>query len=209
MLRKFFRGDETLYDLLEACAREARHCSVLLKDMTAHADFDRPADLEAIRQSRRKHKKLSQDITEKLCNTFITPLDREDIEALNSSLYKIPKNIEKIADRLATFPVSLTEDFMARQMTLLDQGTSEVLEMIGGLRRKASLEEVQDRQDKLQHIEGDGDRMLLKLLRQLYTKKDSTIEVIILKDLYEMLEKVIDRCRDCGNIVFEVALKYS
>jgi uncharacterized protein Yka (UPF0111/DUF47 family) len=64
-------------------------------------------------------------------------------------------------------------------------------------------------QDRLQHIEGDGDKMLMDLLRQLYNGKVEAIEVIILKDLYELLERAIDRCRDAGNVVFQVVLKYS
>jgi len=209
MIRRFLRGDETLYDLLDASAREARHCAVLLKEMIQHLDADRAPHLEGIAISRRKIKKVSQEITENLCHTFITPLDREDIEALNSALYKIPKTIEKIAERLTVSPLVMADEFIARQVNLLDQGTSEVVEMVLGLRKKTSLEVVQDHQERLQYIEGDGDRMLLRFLEELYTKKTNAIEVIILKDIYELLERVIDRCRDCGNVVFRVVLKYS
>jgi uncharacterized protein Yka (UPF0111/DUF47 family) len=51
--------------------------------------------------------------------------------------------------------------------------------------------------------------MLMDLLRQLYNQQVDPIEVIILKDLYEMLERAIDRCRDAGNVVFQMVLKYS
>jgi uncharacterized protein Yka (UPF0111/DUF47 family) len=81
--------------------------------------------------------------------------------------------------------------------------------MVGALRKKPGLEKIQDMQDRLQHIEGDGDRTLMDLLRQLYNGKVEAIEVIILKDLYELLERAIDRCRDAGNVVFQVVLKYS
>jgi uncharacterized protein Yka (UPF0111/DUF47 family) len=80
---------------------------------------------------------------------------------------------------------------------------------VGLLRKKASIDQIQDMQDRLQHIEGDGDKMLMDLLRQLYNGKVDPIEVIILKDLYELLERAIDRCRDAGNVVFQVVLKYS
>jgi uncharacterized protein Yka (UPF0111/DUF47 family) len=42
----------------------------------------------------------------------------------------------------------------------------------------------------------------------LYSGKD-VAQVLALKDLYELLEKLIDRCRDCGNIIAHVALKNS
>lgn len=209
MFSRIFKRDEAFFDLLEASAAEARNCSLQLKDVIAHLGGDVSAQLEAIQQGRRKHKKLTQGITERLCLTFITPLDREDIEALNSALNKVPKTVEKIAERLAVCPVKFTSDIVSKQITLLDQATAEVVGMVGALRKKPGLEKIQDMQDRLQHIEGDGDKMLLDQLRQLYNGKIDPIEVIILKDLYELLERAIDRCRDAGNVVFQVVLKYS
>ncbi len=209
MLRSLFRGDDTMYTLLESSAAEARQCAFLLKDVLPHLGGDTTAQMDALHQSRRRHKKLTQEITEKLCRTFITPLDREDIEALSSSLHKIPKTVEKIAERLTLCPGNFTTDIVSKQINLLDLGTAAVVEMVNGLRTKAGLEQIQDLQDKLQHIEGDGDKMLLDLLGQLYNGKVAAIEVIILKDLYELLEKAIDRCRDAGNVIFQMVLKYS
>jgi uncharacterized protein len=209
MFSRLFKKDEAFYDLLESSASEARHCAILLKDVLAHLGGDSSAQLEDIRQSRRKHKKLAQEITERLCRTFVTPLDREDIEGLSSALHKIPKTVEKIAERLVLCPVKFTSDIVSKQVTLLDQATNEVSGLVGGLRKKISLEQTQDMQDRLQHIEGDGDKMLMDLLRQLYNQQVDPIEVIILKDLYEMLERAIDRCRDAGNVVFQMVLKYS
>lgn len=124
-------------------------------------------------------------------------------------LHKIPKTVEKIAERMSVCPVKFTSDITSKQVSLLDKATNEVVAMVGGLRTKIGLEQIQDMQDRLQHIEGDGDKMLMDLLRQLYNQQVDAIEVIILKDMYEMLEKAIDRCRDAGNIVFQVVLKYS
>lgn len=204
-----FKRDDSFFTLLEASAAEARNCAALLKDVLPHLGGDASAQLDAIRQSRRKHKKLTQEMTEKLCRTFITPLDREDIESLSSALHKLPKTIEKIAERMVLCPVKFTSDIVSKQISLLDQGTVEVVNMVGGLRKKVSIEGIQELQDKLQHIEGDGDKMLMDLLRQLYNGKVEPMEVIILKDLYELLERAIDRCRDAGNVVFQVVLKYS
>jgi len=209
MFRALFRGDDTIYTLLEASAAQARQCAVLLNDIVPHLGGDTSSQLDAIHQARRHHKKLTQEITEKLCRTFITPLDREDIESLSSSLHKIPKTVEKIAERLTVCPVRFTNDFVSRQISLLDRGTAEVVDMVNGLRKKVDLESVQQMQGRLQHIEGDGDRTHLDLLRELYSRKIEPLEVIILKDLYELLEKAIDRCRDAGNVVFQVVLKYS
>jgi uncharacterized protein Yka (UPF0111/DUF47 family) len=209
MFNRIFKRDEAFFDLLEASAEEARNCAAHLKDVIAHLGGDTSAQLEAIQQSRRKHKKLTQGLTERLCKTFVTPLDREDIEALNSALNKVPKTVEKIAERLAVCPVKFTSDIVVKQCSLLDQATVEVVGMVGALRKKAGLEKIQDMQDRLQHIEGDGDKMLMDLLRQLYNGRVEAIEVIILKDLYELLERQIERCRDPGSRGFPGVMQFS
>jgi uncharacterized protein Yka (UPF0111/DUF47 family) len=62
---------------------------------------------------------------------------------------------------------------------------------------------------RLQTIEGNADNLELKLLRDLYQGAYEPRQIIFLRDLYELLEKVIDRCRDAGNIILQVVLKYS
>src|SRR5438132_385525 len=62
---------------------------------------------------------------------------------------------------------------------------------------------------KLQSIEGDADKLELDRLRDLFQGNYDPKQVIFLHDLYGLLEKVIDRCRDAGNIILQVALKYS
>jgi uncharacterized protein Yka (UPF0111/DUF47 family) len=62
---------------------------------------------------------------------------------------------------------------------------------------------------KLQSIEGDADDLELELLRDLYQGNYDAKHIIFLRDLYDLLEKVIDRCRDTGNIVLQTVLKYS
>src|SRR6476619_431236 len=62
---------------------------------------------------------------------------------------------------------------------------------------------------KLQTIEGDADELELELLRDLYQGNYDAKHIIFLRDLYELLEKVIDRCRDAGNVIMQVVLKHS
>jgi uncharacterized protein Yka (UPF0111/DUF47 family) len=62
---------------------------------------------------------------------------------------------------------------------------------------------------RLQTIEGDADKLELELLSDLFHGDYSPKHIIFLRDLYDLLEKVIDRCRDAGNIILQVVLKYS
>ena len=76
-------------------------------------------------------------------------------------------------------------------------------------RKGVNIEKVKAQNDKLQQIEGEADKLMLDLLRDLYNGDHSSMRVVIMKDLLEILEKVFDRCRDAGNVVFHIVLKHS
>ncbi|PYJ47017.1 MAG: hypothetical protein DME85_07680 [Verrucomicrobia bacterium] len=81
--------------------------------------------------------------------------------------------------------------------------------MVKQLRKGIDSRTAREMNAKLQAIEGDADQLELDRLRDLFQGKYDPKQIIFLHDLYGLLEKVIDRCRDAGNIILQVALKYS
>jgi uncharacterized protein Yka (UPF0111/DUF47 family) len=139
----------------------------------------------------------------------VTPLEREDIEALSNALYKISKNIEKIGERLIICPPGVNMDPIRRQISLLEQGTGVLVKMVGDLRAKGQAERIRDNYERIQAIEGDADRIMNELLRELYHGQADARTVVFWKDIYELVEKGIDRCRDTGAVLFHIVLKNS
>ena len=211
ILKKIFGRDGKFYDLLEASANDARNsAAILARILPMHGTEGYENAIADLTQARRKHKRTSRGITEQLCRTFVTPLEREDIEALSSALYKISKNIEKIGEHLLIAPSRMSDAQFAIQIKMIEAAVDAVVAMVKGLRNKGDLESISDTYERLQSVEGDADKLMINLLRDLYHREGSDVcSVIALKDLYELLEKVIDRCRDAGNVIFEVVLKYS
>jgi uncharacterized protein Yka (UPF0111/DUF47 family) len=209
-IRKFFGQDTKFFDLLEASAEQAdnsvHHLVALLAKLEHH---DSPASLDEFVHSRRKDKEITQELTEQLCKTFITPLEREDIQALAAALYKIPKTVEKIGERILIFPAELHGRSFKKHLELLDQAAEAVLAMVKELRKGTDVATAREKNARLQTIEGDADKLELELLSDLYHGEYNTKQILFLRDLYELLEKVIDRCRDAGNIILQVVLKYS
>jgi uncharacterized protein Yka (UPF0111/DUF47 family) len=209
-IRKLLGHDEKFFDLLEASAQQADSSVHHLVDLLAKLEKgDSLQDLAAFAHSRREDKRITQQLTEQLSKTFITPLEREDIQALASALYKIPKTVEKIGERILISPQDLHGQNFKRQVELLDQAAEAVLAMVKQLRKGTDIATAREMNANLQTIEGDADKLELELLRDLYHGDYDTKHIIFLRDLYELLEKVIDRCRDAGNIVLQVVLKYA
>jgi uncharacterized protein Yka (UPF0111/DUF47 family) len=209
-LRKLFGKEERFFDLLEASAEEARTSAALLgRFLQAQTGPGLPKNLDDFIQSRRKDKRLTQQITQELCRTFVTPLEREDIEALAYTLYRIPKIIEKIVERLALYPGRLPRESLARQGELLQLAADNVAFMVSHLRKGTKIDRISEANDKLQFAEGEADKVMLNVEKELYHGPYEAKEMVILMQLFEMVEKAIDRCRDAGNVAFQIVLKYS
>jgi uncharacterized protein Yka (UPF0111/DUF47 family) len=207
---KFFGRDQKFFDLLEASAEEALTSTKLLSNYLQRIESYRSAsDLDDFIQSRRKDKKITSRITEELCKTFVTPLEREDIEALSLALYRIPKMVEKIVERLSIYPGRIPREGFVRQAQLLGEAADAVVFMVKQLRHGSNMEKINTANEKLQFAEGEADKYMLGLIKDLYQGTYDAKETVILQDLFEMVEKAVDRCRDAGNVVFQIVLKYS
>jgi uncharacterized protein Yka (UPF0111/DUF47 family) len=206
-IQKLLGKEDKFFDLLEASAEQARASVNSLGKYLARPE--QLTNLDEFMTARRKDKAITNEISDALCTTFVTALEREDIEALAVALYKIPKTVEKIAERIMLAPQHIKGVELAGHMALLDKATDVLLTMIKDLRKGVHLERIRALNDQLQTIEGEGDNLLLELLRGLYSQKNEALRAIYLKDIFELLEKVFDRCRDAGNIINHIVLKNS
>jgi hypothetical protein len=206
-LQKFFGKTDVFYDLLEASAAEAQNSVLALKTLISQSPESR--SLDALILSRRKDKQITERIDEALCRTFVSDLEREDVEALANAIYKIPKTVEKIAERIVIAPDRVKGVDFTKHLKMMQDSTDTVVNIVQELRKNLDLERVKDLNAKLQFIVGEADKLVLEMLADLYSGKYEPVSVIYLKDLYDLMEKVYDRCRDAGNVVSHIVLKYS
>jgi uncharacterized protein Yka (UPF0111/DUF47 family) len=186
-LQKLFGKGDKFNELLEAAAKEA-HESVrlVIELMKSPRDTKKFDDLV---MARRKEKKISEQISEELVQTFVTGLEREDIEALARGLYKIPKSAEKLAERFMMAGKLVEGLDFSRQAELMEKATDAVHAMIKQLDELDDLEKIKALNDKLQYVEGEADKVMNELLRDLYSGKFDALRAIVLRDIYELIEK--------------------
>jgi uncharacterized protein Yka (UPF0111/DUF47 family) len=175
----------------------------LLKDRT------HPHPLHEFALARGKDKHITEQISGELINTFVIGLDREDIETLSYAMYRICKTIEKFAERFNLAPERLVGVDFTRQIELMDRATETLARMVRLLRKTPPLGMVKEMNDRLQLIESEADDVMLDLLREAYGGKYDPLQAMMVRDLYDLLERVIDRCRDCGNVISHIVLKNS
>ena len=202
----FGKGDK-FYGLLEASAAAARESTRALVELLATPPAQR--SLEKFKLARQREKDLAAQISHELVNTFVTALEREDIDALSGVLYKIPKIVEKFAERYMLAAERLGDVDFASRAAMLERACEVIEQMVGLLRKGMNIDTSKALNDKMQAIEAEADRLILELYRDTYVRETDPMRYLILKDLFEMLEKAIDRCRDAGNVVHQIVLKNS
>ena len=206
-IQRFFSQDTKFFDLLEASADETQALTQLLINLLKDRTHAHPLDEFAL--ARGKDKRITDQIGQELVNTFVTGLEREDIEMVSYALYRICKTIEKFAERFNLAPQRLADVDFSMQTELMERATKTMSEMVRQLRKNPSLETIKKMNDRMQAIETAGDDVILKLLGEVYGGKYEPIQAMMVRDLYDLLEKVIDRCRDAANAITHIVLKNS
>ncbi len=206
-LQQFFGKGDKFLKLLDAAAQETHNCVRLTVEIIKSPNDSKKMDELVL--ARRKEKQIAEQISTELVKTFVTGIEREDIEALARGLYKIPKTAEKVAERFLIAAPHLEGMDLARQAEMMLKAADEVLAMVKLLHQMNELEKVKTLNDRLQYVEGEADKLMMDLLRDLYSGKHTALKAIAIRDLYELIEKVVDRCRDVGNVVMQIVLKNS
>jgi len=204
-LQKLLGKEDKFFDLFEASAEQACNSVRALRQFLAEPAASRRLDEFIV--SRRKDKAITAEISAALCTSFVTVMEAEDIEALATSIYKIPKTIEKIAERVLLAPQHLTGVDLSAQVTLLERATETLLQMVREMRKGLPKARVRTLNEQLQTIEGDADKTVLEMLRGLYNDPQEAARIVFLKDIFELLERGTDRCRDAGNVISRIVLK--
>ena len=200
--KKFFR-------LLEQLSTQARQSAQHLKTFVESKDArQRAGAAAAIAQGKANAKTTAAEITRELCLTFITPFDREDIQNFSSDLYKISKTIEKIREYMEMHKISDLSG-LTGQVDLIVQESEAMESMVQALIKGGRPEQIMEKAALLDDLENKGDAVLSALLVNLISNTQDVRKLILEKDIYDMLERVIDRYRDAANVALQIALKHT
>ncbi len=205
-LQTIFGSGKQFYTLLDEAAVAASDAAKALHSMLREAD--RQPALDAFKLARLRERAASDKISQALVDSFMTPIEREDIEALGSALYKIPKQIEKFADRYSLATTHLEHIDFAPRAAMLEQAAGVVVEMVADLRHM-NLDRMTALNEKLRSLENEADRLMLELYRDIYSGRLDNLQMFLLKEFFEILEKALDLCREAGVVAYQIVLKNS
>jgi predicted phosphate transport protein (TIGR00153 family) len=201
----FAPRDREFFDLFEeAGANIARGADLL--DQMLSAWPDRKELARDILICEQEGDRITHDIIHRLNQTFVTPIDREDILALASALDDIIDLTEEVADYLGLYRIEAPMEQSQRLAHILVQSTRQVAE---ALPRMRGFQDLSHYTVEINRLENDGDRVVREAMASLFEGGIDPMVVIRWKDIYERLEEAIDACEHVANVLEGIVIKNS
>ena len=172
------------------------------------SDLNNQDSLKKIRRLEKEADILTRDIFSELNKTFITPLDREDMQRIASKVDDVIDFTDGIAARLCSYKITEPPPYSLDMARELVKATKEVQYMI------SKLQKIKNPKDMINHcrntsdIEHKVDDLYREAIGDLFTSTDA-IHIIKLKDIYETMETASDRCVDVADVIEDIVLKYT
>jgi uncharacterized protein len=198
---KFFDLFNQAADLLVEGAKEFQKMVADLEHSEVHS--------RNIKTIEHKADEVTHQTVALLHKTFITPLDREDIHQLISRMDDILDFIEAASERIHLYGITQSTPEM-KMLADISTRSSEYIKHI-----VAKLENLKDPTDIVKHcveinrLENEADHVLRAAMAKLFKEELDTRQLIKLKEIYELLETVTDRCEDVANVIEGIVLEYA
>lgn len=194
----------TILDNLAIKAKEtAEQLVKMLENMDKSVQYQ-----EQIKALEREADDLTRSIFAELNKTFITPLDREDIQRIASKTDDVIDYIEGVAGRIKSYRVTSTPPYMLDIAKELLNAIKEEELLISRLKQVKADKSLIDHCRKISDIEHTIDDLYRTAVGELFETNDA-VNIIKLKDIYEAIEAASDRCLDVADVIEDIVLKYT
>ena len=199
----FMPKDREFFDLFESAATNVVRAADLLDQMLRNYP-EKAALARDILICEQEGDRITHDIIQRLNNTFVTPIDREDIILLVSALDDIVDLTEEVADYLGLYKIEAPMEQAQRLAHILLDAARQIAEAMPRLR---DFKDMDRYTVEIHRLENDGDRIVREGVASLFEGGIDPMVVIRWKDLFERLEEAIDACETVANVLQGIVIK--
>jgi uncharacterized protein len=207
----WLRGnDKTIIAMLEKqSANLVKATTSLIEIVSESKEVDINEDkISQIKNLEHEGDNITHTLFTTLFQTFVTPLDREDIAGLASAIDEVLDYTDGIADRFLLFNIKRPTPHMIELSKILLSATQEIHFVVNILHKMRNASELITHCSNIKKYEQQADSIYRKAIAELFETNDNAIEIIKLKEVYENFESALDRCQDVSDIIEDIALKY-
>ncbi|MEJ2114333.1 MAG: DUF47 family protein [Flavobacteriaceae bacterium] len=196
--------DKLFFNLLEEQSELVLNAAKLFKKMLNEPE-NFPTNIKRMKQIEHEGDEIVHKMIHKLHKSFITPIDQEDLANLTSLYDDVLDYIDSVANRLFLFKLTQPDEVIKEFADIIEKQVSEVNEALKQV-RKIKQEEMEIRFKKVHSLENVADDLHDNTMVKLYKEKDA-VRIIIMKEIYDFLEEITDKCEDVCLVIQDIVLK--
>jgi len=197
--------NKVFYDLFEDSAEICNEIARLFNQALSEGMTEEY--LIKARTLKHRGSSLERETIRTLNSTFITPIDREDIQALSTMLNRITKKIGQSFLNINVYGITTFTEEMLQQSKTIINATEELMHIVGLLKTISKTKEITESRESMKEIETFGDSILYRAMQKLFSGEFEAIDVIKLRDIYKDLESALDKCFSVSDAILTIALK--
>jgi predicted phosphate transport protein (TIGR00153 family) len=201
----FAPKDREFFDLFEEAAGNVAKAADLLDQMLGTWP-DRPELARQILICEQDGDRVTHEVFQRLNQTFVTPIDREDIIELASALDDVVDFTEEVADYFILYKIEAPMEQAQRMAHILVEATRNIQQAVPRMR---GFKDITHQTIEIHRLENDGDRVVREAVASLFDDGIDPMVVIRWKDIYERLEHAIDATEHVANVLQNIVLKNS
>jgi uncharacterized protein len=201
----FVPKDREFFDLFEEAAGNIVRGAEMLEEMIRGFPETKPLGRDIL-VCEQEGDRITHDIVHRLNQTFVTPIDREDILELVSALDDVIDLTEEVADFLVLYKVEAPMDPAERLATILKDATRQIAQAMPRMR---TFDDISHYVVEIHRLENDGDRAVREGIASLFDKGVDPMVVIRWKDIFERLEEAIDAAEHVADTLETIVIKNS
>lgn len=210
ILQKFLPKDKVFYSIFEQMTSNLDEMGETLVQSLQTEDFVKRAELfQQIENFEHKNDSLTHKVFIELGQNFITPFDREDIHQLAMALDDVADYIYAATKKITLYNLIEIDDYMRELSIIIKSAIASLNIAVGELRNMKHLRALTEACVKVNSLENQADDLLDKAISSLFTNNIPPVDIIKLKDIYEDLEMVTDKCENASDVIESIIIKYA
>ena len=203
-----FPRNYRFYDLFEEVAGQLVKASEIMSDLLVHFEN---VEMKTTRLKEVEHESdnLTHDIYKLVNQTFVTPLDREDIASLAQTMDDVVDALEAAGTAIKIFGITQPTPAARGLADLARLQCLQLQKAMPRLRVKGQLKEILEQAKEINRLENEADTLYLSAMADLFRGEMSTTDIIKWRDVYEYLEESTDSCENVAHVLESIVLKHA
>ncbi|PVX24333.1 MAG: DUF47 domain-containing protein [Candidatus Bathyarchaeum sp.] len=196
--------DKVFFNFLEEQSELVLKAATLFKEMLNDPE-NFSENIKKMKLIEHEGDEIVHKMVHKLHKSFITPIDQEDLAKLTSLYDDVLDYIDSVTNRIFLFEVKKQDEVISRFAEIIEKQVMEVNVALKQI-RKIKQEEIEKSFKKVHSLENIADDLHDDSMVNLFKEKDP-IKIIIMKEIYDFLEQITDKCEDVCLVIQDIVLK--